>query len=167
MSSLVTRPWAPVPWTSSRLTPSLAAMLRTSGLENLRSRSSTLASPASISLACADSPESRWTSSFSSSSVACSAAEAAGWAGCGAGAGAPSRAVSSRFTSAAAGCCGVSAAAGAGAAAAGWAPASPIIATTWLTGTVSPSWLRISSSVPEAGLGISASTLSVEISNSG
>ena len=41
MSSLVTRPWAPVPWTSSRLTPSLAAMLRTSGLENLRSRSST------------------------------------------------------------------------------------------------------------------------------
>jgi hypothetical protein len=40
-------------------------------------------------------------------------------------------------------------------------------ATTSLTGTVFPSSARISSSVPATGLGISASTLSVEISNSG
>ena len=145
MSSLVTRPWVPVPWTSSRLTPSLAAMLRTSGLENLRSRSSKPASPASISWACADSPASRWTSSFSSATVAC-AGGAAGW-GCGSGeaacgAGAPSRAVSSRCTSVGVGCgsapgvaagtAGAAAAAPApGAApAADCSPASPIVATT-------------------------------------
>ncbi len=41
------------------------------------------------------------------------------------------------------------------------------MATTFCTATVSPAWWRISSSTPAAGLGISASTLSVEISNSG
>src|SRR5262245_39450265 len=41
------------------------------------------------------------------------------------------------------------------------------MATTLLTGTVSPSLTRISSSTPEPGEGISASTLSGEISNSG
>src|SRR4029077_6882596 len=46
------------------------------------------------------------------------------------------------------------------------APA-PITATTLLTGTVSPSLTRISATTPAAGEGISASTLSVEISNSG
>ena len=40
-------------------------------------------------------------------------------------------------------------------------------ATTELTGTVSPSFARISVSTPAAGDGISASTLSVEISKSG
>ena len=50
MSSLVTLPCAPVPVTSSRLTPSLAAMLRTSGLENLRRRASRSVSAASLSL---------------------------------------------------------------------------------------------------------------------
>jgi hypothetical protein len=45
----------------------------------------------------------------------------------------------------------------------GW----PITATTLSTGTVSPSLTRISVSTPAAGDGISASTLSVEISNSG
>jgi hypothetical protein len=35
------------------------------------------------------------------------------------------------------------------------------------TSTVSPSWTRICVSVPEAGLGTSVSTLSVEISSSG
>ena len=40
-------------------------------------------------------------------------------------------------------------------------------ATTLLTGTVSPSLTAISSNVPAAGEGISASTLSVEISNNG
>ena len=37
-------------------------------------------------------------------------------------------------------------------------------AMTWPTVTVSPAWARISSIVPEAGAGTSASTLSVEIS---
>src|SRR6476646_6235387 len=46
-------------------------------------------------------------------------------------------------------------------------PAAPITATTLFTGTVSPSLTRISETTPAAGDGISASTLSVEISNSG
>src|SRR5262245_28500663 len=46
-------------------------------------------------------------------------------------------------------------------------PAPPITATTLFTGTVSPSWTRISDTTPAAGDGISASTLSVEISKSG
>src|SRR5262245_54236906 len=46
-------------------------------------------------------------------------------------------------------------------------PAAPITATTLLTATVSPSCARISETTPAAGEGISASTLSVEISNSG
>ena len=47
-------------------------------------------------------------------------------------------------------------------------PFSPIIATTLLTGTVSPSFTVMSSTnARAAGDGISASTLSVEISNSG
>src|SRR6185436_6252357 len=91
--------------------------------------------------------------------------------------------VSSRAATAA--CCGAAAlaaaaggagfsaagaAAGAAAAAppaAGCSPASPMRVTTFDTATVSPSLLRISSTTPAAGLGISASTLSVEISNSG
>src|SRR5262245_48586017 len=44
---------------------------------------------------------------------------------------------------------------------------SPITATTVLTATVSPSLTLMSTSVPAAGAGISASTLSVEISNNG
>jgi hypothetical protein len=44
---------------------------------------------------------------------------------------------------------------------------SAITATTVLMGTVAPGSTRISLSTPEAGAGISASTLSVEISNSG
>src|ERR1019366_4123104 len=63
------------------------------------------------------------------------------------------------------------AAAGAGFAAAGVAAAlpapPPITATTVLMVTVEPSGNLISVSVPAAGEGISASTLSVEISNSG
>src|SRR6266446_785170 len=46
-------------------------------------------------------------------------------------------------------------------------PAAPITATTLLTGTVSPSFARISVTTPATGDGISASTLSVEISKSG
>src|SRR5262249_43563714 len=60
------------------------------------------------------------------------------------------------------------AAAGAGAIEAGLAsPAALMTATTLFTGTVSPSFARISATTPDAGDGISASTLSVEISNSG
>src|SRR6185369_4174286 len=46
-------------------------------------------------------------------------------------------------------------------------PAAPIRPTTLSTATVSPSLTLICSSTPAAGDGISASTLSVEISNSG
>ena len=46
-------------------------------------------------------------------------------------------------------------------------PAAPMNPTTLSTGTVSPSFTLIWSSTPAAGDGISASTLSVEISNSG
>src|SRR5258707_2099063 len=49
----------------------------------------------------------------------------------------------------------------------GAAAADPISATIVLIGTVSPSFTRISEITPAAGDGISASTLSVEISNSG
>src|SRR5882672_6263962 len=46
-------------------------------------------------------------------------------------------------------------------------PACPIVPTTLLTGTVSPSFTLMSVRTPAAGEGISASTLSVEISKSG
>src|SRR5579862_2518358 len=63
---------------------------------------------------------------------------------------------------------GAGAAAGlAGGLAAAAAPPSSILATTVLMPTVLPSSTRISESVPAAGEGISVSTLSVEISNSG
>src|SRR5699024_5245413 len=58
----------------------------------------------------------------------------------------------------------------AGAAAAGAAaapPSPPIVATTVFTWTVWPSCALISRRTPATGDGISASTLSVEISNSG
>src|SRR5258707_14577429 len=58
---------------------------------------------------------------------------------------------------------GVCAAAGAAAA----APAPSIVATTVLMGTVCPSFTLMSFNTPAVGEGISASTLSVEISNSG
>ncbi len=54
---------------------------------------------------------------------------------------------------------------GSGASAAGAAPLPVVMrAMTCPTVTVSPAWARISSIVPEAGAGTSASTLSVEIS---
>jgi hypothetical protein len=58
--------------------------------------------------------------------------------------------------------------AGAGAGAAAVAePAASIVATIVCTGTVCPALTLISFKTPAAGAGISASTLSVEISNSG
>src|SRR6185437_16455668 len=59
------------------------------------------------------------------------------------------------------------AAAGAGAALAAPAPSASITPTTVLTCTVVPSGTLISFSTPADGAGISASTLSVEISNRG
>src|ERR1043166_435689 len=79
-------------------------------------------------------------------------------AGCGAGAAA------GLGTSAFAGA-GAGAAAGAGAEAT--LPAASMVATTVLMGTVWPSLTLISFSTPAVGDGISASTLSVEISKSG
>ncbi len=62
-----------------------------------------------------------------------------------------------------AGCCSA-----AGGAAAGAAPSpSPTTAMIVPTSTVSPSWTRISVSVPATGEGTSVSTLSVDTSNSG
>ena len=52
-------------------------------------------------------------------------------------------------------------------AAAGAEPASSIVQTTVLICTVAPSWILIWPITPAVGEGISASTLSVEISNSG
>src|SRR5215470_6050825 len=81
-------------------------------------------------------------------------------AGCGAGAGAGAALGASAFA-------GVGAGAAAGAAAAATLPAASIVATTVLMGTVWPSLILISFSTPAEGDGISASTLSVEISKSG
>jgi hypothetical protein len=55
----------------------------------------------------------------------------------------------------------------AGALARALAPVSSISPTTVLIATVSPSFTLMSLSTPAVGDGISASTLSVEISNSG
>src|SRR5438477_11839977 len=62
---------------------------------------------------------------------------------------------------------GTGAGAGAAEAAEAAAPAASIVATTVLMGTVCPSLILISFSTPADGDGISASTLSVEISKSG
>ena len=67
---------------------------------------------------------------------------------------------------ASAGAAGVSVFAGAGGAAFA-SPLSPILATTVLISTVSPSSTTISRRMPAAGAGISASTLSVDISKRG
>ena len=80
-----------------------------------------------------------------------------------------------RATTAARGGAGCAARAGSGSSTTAWPPAASTAAVPGaddgrprvLTGTVSPSCTRISSSVPASGDGISASTLSVEISNSG
>src|SRR6185312_4570240 len=69
--------------------------------------------------------------------------------------------------SVAAGAAAVSALAGLVSAGAAAAPLSAMVATTVLIPTVLPSSTLISESVPATGEGISASTLSVEISKSG
>src|SRR6266508_2285110 len=124
-----------------------AAILRTSGVDLVRRRCSAVWTPPSPS---AGRPDGR----------------AAGAAGAGAGAAAFGGAGGggAGFGSSALG------AAGAGAGAGFDAPALASVsstATSVCTGTVCPSCTLISASVPAAGAGISASTLSVEISNSG
>src|SRR6185295_41459 len=153
--------------------PSCAAMLRTSGLENVRSRSPSFAGALGVAGASLLplSMLTTWATGWGAAAGAGAGAAAAGAESVAAGAAGASVAGAAAASaaggvaaaeSAAAGAAGVALAAGAAA-----SPAPPISATTWLTGTVSPSWLRISVSTPLAGLGISASTLSVEISNSG
>src|ERR1019366_2729937 len=87
-------------------------------------------------------------------------------AGAAVGAGAEAGAGGSTAVGAAAGAAALTEAAGAAAATAPLAP-SEMTATTVLIWTVAPSAILISCNVPAAGDGISASTLSVEISNSG
>ena len=102
------------------------------------------------------------------SALASGGATSAGFVtGCASGCGCPS--VSSASDAAGAAAAGALAAAASafagGSAAPAAAPSST--ATTVFISTVSPSLKRISVNVPAAGDGISASTLSVEISNSG
>src|SRR6266508_3696016 len=116
-----------------------AAILRTSGVDLVRRRCSAVWTPPSPS---AGRPEGR---------AAGAADLGAGGSGLGAGGG---------------GAGAGAAALGSGFDAAALASVSST-ATSVCTGTVCPSCTLISASVPAAGAGISASTLSVEISNSG
>src|SRR5207244_5286408 len=77
----------------------------------------------------------------------------------------PPRAAGARWGAATGGAAGEAAVAGAAVAE---APLSvSITATSVCTGTVCPSWTLISARTPADGAGVSASTLSVAISNSG
>src|SRR5712664_2237553 len=137
MSCLVTRPAYPLPGMREMSTLCSAAILRTSGVDFVRSRSSAVWTPP-------PSPEGR-------TAGAAAAGAAFGVSGFGAGGGGAAAVDGSGFD-------------GAGAA----APFSvSSTATRVCTGTVCPSCTLISASTPAAGAGISASTLSVEISNSG
>src|SRR5689334_14830907 len=162
MSFLVTRPARPVPGMALRSRLCSAAIFRTSGVERRRSRSSAVSLP----LPAIASPV---------RGAPASAAARAG-AGAGAGEGAAGRggaAAAGADGGGAGGALGDGARSGAGAfgaPAAGAAPAPTsvsILATTVWTATVCPSVTRISASTPAAGEGISASTLSVEISKIG
>ena len=142
MSFFVTRPEMPVPFSPVISMPCSFAILRTSGEDRVRRRSARVASaPAGL-----------------------------------AGAGAAFTATGAAVTPAPSGPVSPGAAAGAAAGidaaavlapAAGCSPFAPMRATTLFTGTVSPSLTVISSTTPAPGDGISASTLSVEISKRG
>jgi hypothetical protein len=142
MSCLVTRPAWPVPSTSAMSTLCSSAIRRTSGVDLRRKRSSALSSPDAASLPA--SPAGCGGASDSAGSLA-GAGDSAGSAFAFAGASPEG--------------------------AAGFAAAAPfsvsMMATMVPTSTVSPSCTMISASVPAFGDGISASTLSVEISSSG
>ncbi len=176
MSSLVIRPPRPVPGTLVRSTLFSLAMRRTSGLERTRSRSAVSSSSWTFPCCWRSSP------SFSSSSRSAGMLRViagssplggcAAWvwlappaAACDCFAPAPSPPGFVGWGGAAAGFGGC--AAGAEGAALAASPSPAIVPTTVLTCTVAPACTLMSCKVPEAGAGISASTLSVEISNSG
>ena len=95
--------------------------------------------------------------------------DAAGAAGAGAAgaAGTGSGAAWATGSGAGAGAAGAASTGAAAGAAAGASPASPMTASSPPTATVSSSWATILVRTPEAGAGISVSTLSVETSSNG
>ena len=171
----------PVPSSCLISMPCSSAILRTSGLDFVRRNSSALApgpasEPASLGGAAADevscrAGSSRLTSGFTAVlplgafGAPCSTVVIAGFGGSIVGGGAG---VSCCFGASALAGSGVSCSvAAAVSTVAGFAPLPSSTATTVFTSTVSPSLALISVRVPAAGEGISASTLSVEISNKG
>src|SRR6267142_848574 len=141
MSCFVTRPAYPLPGMREMSTLCSAAIFRTSGVDFVRRRCSAVCTPP---------PSPLLTGAGASGRGAGDWGLRAGGGGAGAGAGAAA------FDG--------SGFAGAGTAAPASVSRTP---TTVCTGTVCPSWTLISASTPADGAGISASTLSVEISNRG
>src|SRR5262245_29073005 len=159
MSVLVTRPLIPVPWIPEMSMLCSWAILRTTGEERTRRRSST---------------ELPWPRSEAAFGTSRAPAGAVAGVGGDAAARAPRSLPSPDGAAAAGWAAGVGAGFAAGAGedgalpTAAAAPASvSMYATTVLIGTVCPSLTLMSTSVPAAGDGISASTLSVEISKIG
>src|SRR5487761_326942 len=175
MSRLLMRPPAPVPGTCARSTLFSFASRRTNGELRIfspacsprragRCGAAALPAPAvagaGLAAVCAGAGD---AAAFAESAFAASA-----FVGADAGDAFSSSCLASGFISCFASgfTCGF-AAAGTGAADAAPAPSASITPTTVCIGTVCPSATLISFSTPAAGDGISASTLSVEISNSG
>src|SRR6185437_7319367 len=155
-SRLVTRPETPLPCNALNSTPWSAAMRRTRGEDLVRRRSSSDEVP----LPCAD--------GVAGALDWCEAGGAGGVFSLRGGAPAPPLALGAPLAGAAV--AAALAATGAGAGVAAPTPAATSVsnrATTVCTGTVWPSVTRISAITPVDGAGISASTLSVEISNIG
>ena len=175
MSFFVTRPLIPVPSSDLMSMPCSSAILRTSGLDFVRRNSSApVALPSSRCVGAGGISSLFFTSGFTS--VLCAEGGAVG-APCSVvvirGFGRSTAAGASAFgdsgrgeLSAFAGADSFARALASGFAA-GFAPSPSSTATTVFTSTVSPSLNLISVRVPAAGEGISASTLSVEISNNG
>ena len=149
MSSRVTRPEMPEPsiWVIS--TSCSAAILRTRGVERVRRRSSRVAGAATVAAGAwgAGGASASATDCVTAAGSAAAACLAGGSSGGGAWAGASSTASAGGPPSAAAATASVS-----------------MRATRVPTSTVSPSATRISARTPLEGDGMSASTLSVEIS---
>src|ERR1043165_8891884 len=156
MSFLVTRPLRPVPSSLEMSTPCSCAILRTRGLDFVRRRSSTVAAvPSFCSAGFSAGAGGGGGVGFSWTGGGDGGAVDGGGAACGGGGGG------------ATGCAGFSSTTFAAGASAVAAPVPSSTATTVFTSTVSPSLNLTSVNVPAAGDGISASTLSVEISNNG
>src|SRR6266550_2951701 len=151
MSCFVTRPAKPLPGIVEMSTWCSAAILRTRGVDLRRRRSSAVSTP---------------PSPFPTTGAVEGGRGREGAVGDGGEIAVPPGAAGARWAAATVGAAGE--AAGAGAAAFTAAPFSvSITATSVCTGTVWPSCTLISARTPADGAGISASTLSVEISNSG